>query len=459
MTTSSGVQWSSRLAFIMAAVGCAVGLGNIWLFPYTAGVSGGGAFVLIYLAAVVVLALPVLIAELMIGRRGAASPPQAIANVAQESGCPRQWRWMGIILSGAGALLALGFYGVVGGWTLAYAFKLGAGQFQQLDALQTRNAFGVFNNDAVALLPWVTVFMAATIFISARGVIEGVEKAVKLMMPALFAMLVAMVIYAAVVGDFAGALNFLFNPDFSKVDTRVVLAAFGQAFFSVSVGITNMMAYGSYMDRNTNLPGASAIVVTADTGVALLAGLAIFPIVFMHGLQPDGGPGLVFQTLPFAFSQVPGGMFFGTLFFVLLFFAALTSSIGMLEAPVSWLRETKNLSRRSAALIMGSIAFTLCVLAALSFNALAGVDPLGMFAMFEGKGFFDLFVYAVTQFLMPIGGILITIFAGWFVQRQFSRDELFGGQDTLAYKAWLVIVRFVAPAILAFVLFDVMTAG
>ena len=417
MTTSSGVQWSSRLAFIMAAVGCAVGLGNIWLFPYTAGVSGGGAFVLIYLAAVVVLALPVLIAELMIGRRGAASPPQAIAVVATESGRTRNWRWMGIILSGVGAILALGFYGVVGGWTLAYAFKVGAGQFQGLDALQTRDAFGAFNGDAMSLLPWITVFIAATVYISTRGVIDGVEKAVKLMMPALFAMLVAMVIYAGVVGDFARTISFLFNPDFSKVDTRVVLAAFGQAFFSVSVGITNMMAYGSYMDRKTNLPGASAIVVTADTGVALLAGLAIFPIVFMHGLQPDGGPGLVFQTLPFAFAQVPGGSIFGMLFFVLLFFAALTSSIGMLEAPVSWLRETRNMSRRGAALVIGGIAFSLCVLAALSFNLLAGVHPLGMFAMFEGKGFFDLFIYAVTQFLMPVGGILVTVFAGWFVKQ------------------------------------------
>jgi len=436
----------------MAAVGCAVGLGNIWMFPYIAGSSGGGAFVLIYLAAVVSLALPVLMAELMIGRRGGASPPESIENVARESGRTPRWRLMGVVLGVVGALMALGFYGVVGGWTMAYSFKLAVGQFQQINALEAKTAYDALNGDAVSLLPWVTVFMAATIFISARGVVDGIEKAVKLMMPALFFMLLAMVVYSGVVGDFARAADFLFNPDFGKVDSKVVLAAFGQAFFSVSVGITNMMAYGSYMNRKTNLPGAAAVVVTADTLVALLAGLMIFPLVFMYGLQPDGGPGLIFQTLPFAFGQVPGGSIFGALFFVLLFFAALTSSIGMLEPPVAFFRDAFGLSRRNAALAAGSIAFLLCTLAALSFNALAGVDPLGMFAAFEGKGFFDLFIYMVTQVLMPLGGILVAVFAGWIVKQQFSREELFGDSNALAYKTWHFAVRFIAPPLLAIVL-------
>ena len=198
--------------------------------------------------------------------------------------------------------------------------------------------FNALNGSPGSLLPWVIAFLVATVIISARGLQAGIERAVKFMMPALFVMLIAMVVYAALVGDFGRAASFLFRPDFSKLDSRTVLAAFGAAFFSVSVGITNMMAYGAYVDRTTRLPGTATIVVAADTVVALLAGLAIFPLIFEYGLQPSGGPGLVFMTLPIAFGQIPGGLIFGTLFFVLLFFAALTSSIGMLEAPVSWLR-------------------------------------------------------------------------------------------------------------------------
>jgi NSS family neurotransmitter:Na+ symporter len=457
MTTSGTPQWSSRTAFILAAVGCAVGLGNIWLFPYTAGANGGGAFVLVYLGAVVILALPVLMVELMIGRRGAAAPPAAIAAVAEESGQSRNWRWMGILLGGIGAIMALAFYAVVGGWTMAYVFKMAAGQLQQLDAAQSKAIFNQLNSEPGALLPWFTAFFAATIFISARGVQSGIEKAVKLMMPALFVMLVAMVIYAAAVGDFSRAVNFLFNPDFSKIDSQVVLRAFGQAFFTVSVGITNMMAYGAYLQRDTRLPRVSGVIVGADTLVALLAGLAIFPIIFQYGLEPGAGEGLVFMTLPIAFGQVPGGLVFGTVFFVLLLFAALTSSIGMLEPPVSWLMDATKLKRRSAALLAGSVAFGLGLLAALSFSVLSDFQPLGGIAMFENMRFFEVFIYVVTSVLMPFGGLVLTVFAGWLIKTEYSRDELFDGRDSLLYRAWLIIVRFVAPAILAFVLFDVAT--
>ncbi len=458
MTTASGLHWSSRFTFLMAAVGCAVGLGNIWRFPYTAGVSGGGAFVLIYLGAIVLLALPLLMAELMIGRRGAAGPPAAIAAVAQESGRSRNWRWMGVLLGGLGAILALSFYAVVGGWTIAYAFKMAAGQLQQVSAADAGQVFDDLNASPGTLLAWFTAFFAATIFISSRGLHAGVERAVKFMMPALFVMLVTMVVYSASVGDMERTLRFLFTPDFSKIDAKIVLAAFGQAFFSVSVGITNMMAYGAYLKRDTNLPSASIIVVGADTMVALLAGLAIFPIIFMHGLEPGAGPGLVFMTLPFAFGQIPGGLVFGTVFFVLLFFAALTSSIAMLEAPVSWLRDATSLSRRAAALLAGSVSFVLGILAALSFNVLSDIHPLGSIALLEGKTFFDLFDYLVTNILMPLGGLLIAVFAGWFIKTEFSRDELFGGKDTMAHYVWLFLLRFVAPAILAFVFFDMATA-
>jgi NSS family neurotransmitter:Na+ symporter len=457
MTTSSGLQWSSRTAFLLAAVGCAVGLGNIWLFPYQAGANGGGAFVLVYLAAIVGLALPVLLAEMMMGRRGAAAPPQGLTNLARESGHSENWRWMGILLGGIGAVLALGFYCVVGGWTLAYAFKSASGQLLDLDAASSGQMFGELSATPGSILPWFIGFTFLTIFISSKGLHAGIEKAVKIMMPALFLMLVAMVIYSAVVGDFSAAIKFLFAPDFSKLTSEVVLAAFGTAFFSVSVGITNMMAYGSYIDRDTDLPKSATIVVLADTTVAMLAGLAIFPIVFMAGVEPAGGGGLAFVSLPIAFGQIPGGLVFGTVFFMLLFFAALTSSIGMLEPPVSWLRDSFNFSRRKAALTAGAVAFALSLSAALSFNVLSDFKPLGNLAMFEGKSIFEVFVYIVTQVIMPLGGILVTIFAGWVMKRQFSADELFAGSETLAYKVWLFIVRYIAPILLALVLWDVAT--
>ncbi len=458
MTTSSGLHWSSRLTFLMAAVGCAVGLGNIWRFPYTAGVNGGGAFVIVYLGAVTLLAFPVLLAEFMVGRRGEHGPPAAIAAVARESGRSENWRWMGLLLGALGALLALSFYSVVGAWTIAYAFKTGVGQLQQVSADDATQVFNDLNASPFELLGWFALFIGLTVFISTRGLHAGIEKAVKFMMPALLAMLLAMVIYAGVVGDFRGAVDFMFSADFSKLNSQVVLGAFGQAFFTVSVGLTNMMAYAAYIERTTSLPQASAITVAADTGVALLAGFAIFPIIFMHGLEPGAGPGLVFMTLPFAFAQMPGGLLFGTVFFVLLFFAALTSSIAMLEPPVSWLRDSTRLSRRSAAIASGCFSLVLGTFAALSFNVLSDFHPLGAIGLFEGKTFFALFDYLVTNIMMPLGGILIAIFAGWMVKREFSREELFGGKETVGFRVWLFLTRFIAPAILTFVLVDMATS-
>ncbi|MGI9200904.1 MAG: sodium-dependent transporter [Woeseiaceae bacterium] len=452
MTTSSGLHWSSRRAFLLASVGCAVGLGNIWLFPYQAGANGGGAFVLIYLAAIFGLALPVLLAEIMLGRRGAAAPPEALAAVAKESGHSTNWRWMGIVLGAFGALFALGFYCVVGGWTIAYTFKAISGQFHQLDGAQSGELFGALSATPDSILPWFVAFTALTVWISSKGLHAGIEKTVKFLMPALFAMLVGLVLYSAFFGEFGAAMKFMFQPDFSKITSQIALAAFGTAFFSVSVGITNMMAYGSYIEKNTNLPESATIIVIADTTVAVLAGLAIFPIVFMAGIEPAEGAGLAFVSLPVAFGQIPGGAIVGTMFFALLFFAALTSSIGMMEPPVSWLRESFKMTRRHAAYAAGGIAFVLSLLAALSFSVLGDVRILGNFAVFADKTIFEWFIYVVTQVFMPAGGILVAIFAGWIMQRHFSADELYNGNETMGYKAWLFIVRFVAPVLLTFVL-------
>ena len=242
------------------------------------------------------------------------------------------------------------------------------------------------------------------------------------------------------------------------MDAKIVMAAFGQAFFSISVGATNLMAYGSYMVKSTSIPRSALFIVAADTGVALLAGLAIFPIIFAFGLEPGAGPGVVFITMPFSFGQISGGLIFGSLFFLLLFFAALTSSISMMEAPVSWLNDRTGLSRAKAAVLSGGLSWTLGIFAVLSLNRWANFFPLDAIPLFAGKTFFDLYDFTVTNVLLPFGGIVIAVFAGWVMHRKFSSDELYAGKPTIWYKAWLFLVRFVAPVILLFVFWDMLRA-
>jgi NSS family neurotransmitter:Na+ symporter len=456
MSAQGTVQWSSRFAFLMAAMGSAIGLANIWRFPYSVGVSGGGAFVFVYIGAVLLLALPILIAELMVGRRAAAPPPRAMSEVARESGRSRHWGWVGVLLGGFGAILTLSFYGIVGGWTMAYVVKTASGQLAEVGNTASEASFGALNGDPWGLFAWFSLFLIATIVVSARGITAGVEKVVKTLMPALLVMLIILVFYAMWAGNFKAALQFMFTPDFSQLNTKTVMAAFGQAFFSISVGLTNLMAYGAYMRKTDSIPQSALMVVSADTIVALLAGLAIFPIIFAFGLEPGSGPGVVFITLPVAFAQIPGGVVFGSLFFLLLFFAALTSSISMMEAPVSWLCDRTRLSRTAAALLSGGISWTLGILAVLSMNVWSGYYPLDNIPIFAGKTFFDLFDFTVTNVLMPLGGIVIAVFAGWVMKKTFSRQELYGDKPSAWYGVWLFLVRFVAPVILLFVFLDML---
>ena len=452
------LEWSSRLVFIMACVGGAVGLGNIWMFPYKAGTNGGGAFVLIYIAAVILLALPVCIAELMIGRRGRGGPPNAIERVAIESGHSKNWRWMGVILAGVGAIFALSFYSVVGGWTVAFAVKTASGQLVGLQTEQIKSLFDELNANPIELYTWFSVFIGMTVYISSRGLHKGLEKAVKLMMPALFIMLIITAVYSAIIGDFSAAVNFLFTPDFSKVDTNVVMTAFGQAFFSVSVGLTNLVAYGAYLKKDVNIPGSATIIVGADSLVAILAGLAVFPIIFAYGIEPSGGAGLVFQALPIAFAQTSGGMVFGALFFILLFFAALTSSIAMIEAPVSWLCDETKLSRRMSAVTVGFVGFILGSLAALSFNVFSDIRPLAGISMFSDKGFFDVFATIASDIIMPLGGLMIALFSGWVVKRKYSLEELFENKNQKIHAVWLFLVRYFAPFLLILLFYQIISA-
>ena len=440
-------QWSSRWMFILAATGSAVGLGNIWRFPYITGEHGGGAFVLVYLACVLLVGLPIMMAEILLGRRGRRSPINAMAVLAEEEGAHTAWRflgWMGVI---AGFLI-LSFYSVVAGWSLAYVFYVARGVFDGATIATSQETFAALTGSAGRLTFWHSVFMAMTMFVIARGVRGGLEQAVKFLMPALFVLLVVMVGYAMSTGDFSGALDYLFRPDFSKITGATVMTALGQAFFSLSLGMGAIMIYGCYLSADAPLPQLSFIIAGVDTLVALLAGLAIFPIVFAYGLEPGQGPGLVFVTLTIAFGHMPGGQFFGTLFFVLLSVAAWTSAISILEPVVAWLVETAGWSRVKSCLVSGIGAWLLGLGSLLSFNEWSGFVP-------GGRNFFDWAEFFSTTVLLPLGGMLIAVFAGWRMSRSSTMDEL-GTGNSLIYRGWLLLVRFVAPVGVGIVFIEAM---
>jgi len=434
--------WSSGLTFILAAIGAAVGLGNIWKFPYVAGVSGGGAFVIIYLLCVVFVALPVLMAELAIGRLGAHSPPLAMRALAKKSGSSSSWSvlgWMGVIV---GYLIAT-YYSVIAGWTLLYIFKA-ANSFGGAPASEVAAQFDVLQASPWTMTLFHTIFIVCALFIVGAGIKNGIERTVKLLMPALFVMLMVMIGYAAIAGDLQGALRFLFSADFSKITGDTVLSAVGQAFFSISVAMGLMMVYGSYVPKGVSLTRSALIIVVADTMVALLAGLMIFPIVFANNLDPGSGPGLIFRTLPTAFAEMPGGAIFGALFFLLLSFAAVTSIIAIIEPIVSYAVDRWDMARRNACIVFGFLAWLIGIASVLSFNVWQDFAPLDMIKPLQGKNIYDLIDYLTANLLMPIGGILIAVFVGW----KLRPDELFkelGFRSPIIFKAWYFLLRFVAP--------------
>jgi len=434
--TSMHGEWSTRLAFILAATGSAVGLGNIWRFPYTTGEYGGGAFVLVYLLCVAGIGIPIMMAEVMLGRRGRQSPINTMRTLASEEGKSPAWQllgWLGIV---AGFTI-LSFYSVVAGWTLAYVFRTASGVFQGATADGVTSIFGNLVGDPERLLAWHTIFIAMTIVVVSRGVSHGLEKAVRFLMPALFVLLIAMVGYAMNTGYFAAGLEYLFTPDFSKLTTKGVLSAMGQAFFSLSLGMGAIMIYGSYLNHRTSIARTSIVIALMDSLVAIVSAMAIFPIIFANDLDPELGPGMVFKVLPIAFGHMPGGTFFGTLFFVLLVFAAWTSAISLLEPVVAWLVENRGYNRVFASAWAGVVTWLLGVVSLLSLNAWSDYKVFGM-------GFMDLFDFLATNILLPLGGFLIAIFAGWYLSRASSLDELNMG-DRFAYRFWRALIRYVTP--------------
>ena len=456
MATASEKTWSSGFTFILAAVGAAVGLGNIWKFPYVVGVSGGGAFVLIYLGCVLFIAIPILIAELWIGRAGGHSPPIAMANLARDAGQAKRWSLVGYMAMLVGYLIAT-YYSVIAGWTLAYILKAGSGFGDAAPAAVARQFDDLLANPQ-ALVIWHTVFMAIALLIVGRGLKDGIERVVTILMPALFAMLLLMIGYAAVEGDFGAALGFLFSADFSKIDSGTILVAIGQAFFSISVAMGLLMTYGSYVPKNVSLTKSALIIAGADTLVALLAGLMIFPLVFGNNLDPGSGPGLIFRTLPTAFAEMPGGTIFGAMFFVLLAFAAVTSLIAIIEPIVHFAEGKWNMKRRNGVLVFGTLAWAIGLLTVFSFNIWADVHPLGHFKAFEGKTAFDLIDFFTANLMMPLGGILMALFVGWLVKPSVLVEDLSFGSRLLA-NAWLWMIRVVVPLAILWVLYDSLFNG
>lgn len=430
-------EWTSRWAFILAATGAAVGLGNIWKFPYIAGENGGGAFVLVYLACIAFIGIPVMMAEILIGRRGRQNPFNSIKSLAQEQNSSTLWKYIGGLGILAGFLI-LSYYSVVAGQAMAYTVRTFAGVFEGVTADGARNLYLKLVEDPERMLAWHTLFMVLTMMIVSRGVQRGLEKSVRFLMPGLFLILLILVGYAYTKGEaFDQAVTFLFKPDFSVLTAKSVLIAMGHAFFTLSLGMGAIMVYGSYLPQKASILKMTLSISAMDTIVAVLAGLAIFPLVFANGMSPGAGPSLIFESLPIAFGHMPYGTLFGGLFFLLLVFAALSSAIALVEPVVTWLVENFNVKRLNASIWVGVLIWLLGLLNVFSFN-------IGKEWTLAGLTAFQLLDYLTANIMLPLGGLLIAIFAGWVMRSEHTQNELAFKFSTL-YFEWRFLVRYVTP--------------
>jgi NSS family neurotransmitter:Na+ symporter len=429
-------HWTNRWAFILATAGSAIGLGNIWKFPYMTGVNGGSAFVLVFLFCIALVGIPLMMCEIMLGRRAQRNPVDGMQALAAEANASGAWKWLGIMGLIAG-LLILGFYSVIAGWVLDYMVRAASGMFQGMDGKLAKEHFDAFLATPLELILWHTLFIVMTMGVVARGVNAGLEQANKILMPALFAILLVLLGYSMAVGNFAESARFMFTPDFSKVSPGAVLSALGHAFFSLSLGMGAVMVYGSYLQPHISIARTTMYVAIADTAVGLLVGLAIFSLVFANGLEPAAGPGLIFQTLPIAFGSMPAGSLMGTLFFVLVAFAAWTSSISLVEPAIAWIIENTSISRKRAAWMIAIFSWLLGIAVVFSFNEWKDVKLL------FGLNIFDTLDKLTTNIMLPLGGLLMAIFAGWVMQTHHVREEL--GIAVRPYALWRFTIRFVSP--------------
>lgn len=450
---SSQTMWSSRSGFLLAAVGGAVGLGNLWRFPYIAGENGGGGFVLVYLGFVFLIGLPLIAGELLLGRRGRGSAVHSIATLIKAENASPFWNligWLSLLIP----FIALSYYAVVAAWAIDYLGLAVTDVFATLDPATSGDFFKVRVGEPVNQILLHAAFIATTVWVVAKGLNGGIERMSKILMPSLLGVTLILVIYNMFNGAFAEAVDFLFKPDFSKLTGTSVLMALGQALFSLAIGVGLMITYAAYMPKEYSIRRSAAVICIGDTVVALLAGLAIFPIVFANNLDPAGGPGLIFVTLPIAFGQMPGGQVIGALFFILLLFAAYTSAVGMLEPIVSRLEEKWPGRRKMLTSCAGVSIWVVGLGSVLSFGVLADVHPLGFIGI--ERTFFDLADYTIANVLLPINAFLIAVFAGWIIKRS-SADEEFPNSTKIWKTFWRFSNRYVAPVAIAIVLMDLLT--
>ena len=434
-------SWVGRWTFILAATGSAVGLGNIWGFPYKAGTNGGGAFVLIYLLCILAIGIPIMISEIIIGRRSGNSPINAMRLAARDSNTTSMWQlvgWSGIIAG----ILILSFYSVIAGICINYIFLAAAS-----GGVDSAEQFGNVTSSPINLLTWHTIFMLITCSVVSAGIHAGIGRVVKVLMPMLGILLIFMVINGILSGGFMQAFAFLFAPDFSEVDSNTFLSAMGQAFFSLSLGMGSIMAYGAYMPKEQKIISTSFTVASLDTLVAIFAGLAIFPIIFAFGLEPNSGPGLVFESLQTAFIEMDYGQIIGPIFFILLSIAALSSSISLLEPGVAFISEEGLLSRKNAAILISLVAWFLGIGTALSFNIWSD------FNLTPGRNFLDSMDFIANQILLPLGGMFIAICVGWFMDKNLIKEEL-GNVNPVLFGLWKFFVRFIAPLAVAVIFYN-----
>jgi len=435
--TAPHTHWSSRLSFIMASAGAAIGLGNIWRFPYITGLNGGGAFVLIYILFVILLGIPLMASEVLVGRRGRKNPSDSFSDIARLSNRSRLW-WIGGIIPIITGYLILSYYSVIAGWVLEYIFNSFSGRFVGVSGTDASNIFNQLLSNPVQMLFWDTIIVSVTTAIVAAGLHKGLEKAIYIMFPAFIGLTILLMIYAVQSGSFMQGVKFLFEPDFTKLTANSVLLALGQAFFSLGIGTGIMLTFGTYVTKKTSIPRTSAIISASDTIIALVAGMTIFPIVFANDLAPNAGPSLIFKTLPVAFGQMKYGSVFSGMFFIMLEFAALTSAIALLEPMTMFLREKFGWSRPRAATKAGFFIWILSMGSITSFNMTAHVK-------FFGMTFFEFLDYTTSNILLPLGGILVAVFTGWAMYKKDSSDELRLHRQSLAFKSWRFAVRFIAP--------------
>lgn len=440
--TQKAQVWQHKSTFILASAGAAIGLGNIWKFPYMVGENGGGAFVLIYLLCIALISLPLMVAETVVGRYAQRNPFDAIRLVANESRIGQGWTLMATI-GMLSLFLIFSFFSVVGGWSFAYAINTFSGDFSGKTVAEVGAAFGGFLAQPTTLIAWHSIFAVATGLIVIMGIINGIEKALRWLMPILLALIGFMLIYSVFFsGGVTQGVTFLFNPDFSKITSDTLLKALGQAFFTLNVGLCVVMAYAAYTPKSVSIMNSSIIVVVLDTLVAILMGLVIFPIVYAHGLDPAGGPGLLFVTLTTAFADMAGGQYIGGIFFSLVGIAALTSSISMIEGPVSVLEQKFNLPRKVLVPIVVVVGWAIGLVTVFSFNEWAEIKWLN-------KNAFDWIDVLTSSIAMPLVGLALLIFVGWRMTDSIRRQELNANNHGSAYTLWLLMVRFVSPILVA----------